>query len=355
MKNMKSFGAVTVLAIGSLIFGFAGLSFGDSGQSASRDDYVMKLGLSGGLCEAATQIAIINGYFEEEGVNYKIINFTGTAEVPVLLASGQIDANQMMLASLGVLLNSGFDARVASGIHKGCLVIAVPVGSDIRSVEDLRGKTIGVPGLGSTPMVISKRVLTRAGIDASDETGEVEFLAFGPGDLAVAMQNGSVDAIAIVEPGASVLVERGDARIIFDLGVDSKYRDEYCCVMVLNTQFAEGHPDVAARYVRALQKACEFIAQNPELTARLQKEHNMCNLGNLEINSRLLKSYNYKGSVSGGREAFRANLTDLQTLGLLEEQYDVNRIVENIYIELPGVKDSIDIDMKQDVKQDVKQ
>ena len=343
MKNRRFCSVVMCLTMGLSFFCF----WGNGSASASQDDYVVKLGLSGGLCEAATQIAIIKGYFEEEDVNYKIINFTGTAEVPVLLASGQIDANQMMLASLGVLLNSGFDVRVVSGIHKGCLVIAVPADSDIRSIEDLRGKIIGVPGLGSTPMVISKRVLTRAGINASDENGEVEFLAFAPGDLAIALQNGSVNAIAIVEPGASVLVERGDARIIFDLGTDPKYKDEYCCVMALNTQFAEKHPDVAARYGRALQKACEFIAQNPELTAQLQKEHNMCNLGNLEINARLLKNYHYKGSVSGGREAFRVNLTDLQRLGLLDGQYDVNRIVENIYIELPGVEDSIDLDMKQ--------
>jgi NitT/TauT family transport system substrate-binding protein len=345
MQKRKLFSAVMGLTIGLSIFAFSDGAFG--ALSASQDDYVVKLGLSGGLCEAATQIAIINGYFEEEGVNYKILNYTGSAEIPVLLASGQFDANQMMLASLGILLNSGFDARAVVGLHKGCLVIAVPADSDIQSVEDLRGKIIGVPGLGSTAMVISKRVLTRAGIDASDETGEVEFLAFGPGDLAIALQNGSVNAIAVVEPSASVLVERGDARIIFDLGTDAKYKDEYCCVMVLNTRFAEEHPDVAARYVRALQKACEFIAQNPEVTAQLQKEHNMCNLGNLEINARLLRSYNYKGSVSGGREAFRANLTDLQTLGLLDKQYDVNRVVENIYIELPGVEDSLNLDMKQ--------
>jgi NitT/TauT family transport system substrate-binding protein len=346
MKKKKFFSYVMCLAIGLSIFIFADCAFASSAPTA-QDDYVVKLGLSGGLCEAATQIAIINGYFEEEGVNYKILNYIGSAEIPALLASGQFDANQMMLASLGILLNSGFDARVAAGIHKGCLVIAVPSDSDIQSVKDLRGKIIGVPGLGSTAMVISKRVLTRAGINASDEAGEVEFLAFAAGDLAVAMRNGSVDAIAVVEPSASVLVERGDARIIFDLGTDPEYKDEYCCVMVLNTQFAEKHPDVAARYVRALQKACEFVAQNPELTAQLQKEHDMCNLGNLEINARLLRSYNYKGSVSGGREAFRVNLTDLQTLGLLDKQYDVDRVVETIYIELSGVEDSVDLDMKQ--------
>lgn len=310
-----------------------------------RDDYVMKLGLGRGLCEAATHIAIINGYFREEGVNYEVVNFVGTAALPPMLASGQIDANQMMLASLGVLLNSGFDIRVATGLHKGCLVIVVPADSKINSVKDLEGKRIGVPGLGSTPMVISQRALARAGIDASIEAGKVEFLAFNAGDLAVALKNGSVDAIAVIEPVASLLVESGYAKVIFDLGSDPDYKNENCCVATLTPKFVAEHPDLAARYVRALQKACEFVRKHPEETARLQLEHDMCNLGNPEINARLLKSYNYKGSVSGGREAFRTNLNDLQGLGLLDKQYDVDRIVEKIYISLPGVEDEIDLDL----------
>ena len=76
----------------------------------------------------------------------EVINFLSTADLPAMLASGQLDANQMMLASLGVLLNSGFDIRVALGLHKGCLVIVVPADSKIESVKDLKGKRIGVPG-----------------------------------------------------------------------------------------------------------------------------------------------------------------------------------------------------------------
>lgn len=309
------------------------------------DNYVMKLGLAGGLCEAATHIAILNGYFREEGVNYEIVKFVGTASLPPLLASGQLDANQMMLASLGILLNSGFDIRVATGLHKGCLVIVAPADSKINSVKDLEGKRIGVPGLGSTPMVISQRALARAGIDASIEAGKVEFLAFNAGDLAVALKNGSVDAIAVIEPVASLLVESGHAKVIFDLGSDPDYKDENCCVATLTPKFVAEHPDLAARYIRALQKACEFVRKHPEETARLQLEHDMCNLGNPEINARLLKSYNYKGSVGGGREAFRTNLNDLQSLGLLDKQYDVDRIVEKIYISLPGVEDEIDLEL----------
>ena len=60
---------------------------------------------------------------------------------------------------------------------------------------------------------------------------------------------------------------------------------------------------------------------------------------------RLLKSYNYKGSISEGREAFRTNLRDLQHLGLLGNQYDVDKIVEKLYIELPGVENEIDLDI----------
>lgn len=236
----------------------------EKNSGAPQDGYVMKLGQAGGLCEAATHIAIVNGYFKEEGVNYEVVNFLSTADLPAMLASGQLDANQMMLASLGVLLNSGFDIRVALGLHKGCLVIVVPADSKIESVKDLKGKRIGVPGLGSTPMVISQRALARAGIDASVESGNVEFLAFNAGDLGVALKNGSVDAVALIEPAASLLVESGYAKVIFDLGSDPDYKEENCCVATMTPKILEEHPDLAP----ATSGPCRRPASSSENTRR---------------------------------------------------------------------------------------
>lgn len=320
----------------------AGLALAFSTQTPAEDDYVVKLNIGGGLCEAASHMAVEKGFFAEEGVKYEIIKTSSATNIlPELFASGKIDAGQMMLAHIGLQINNGFDFRIASGIHRGCLVIAVPADSDIDHVTKLQGKRIGVPGLGSTPMVITQRVLARNGIDAKVESGQVEFLAYNPSEVGLALKNGSVDAIAVIEPNASILVKEGLAKIIFDLGTDEQYQDEYCCVVTLNTKFAQEHPEVAARYVRAIQKGAKYVREHPEEAARIQIDNHIVAIGDLEMNTRLLNSYKYRGSVSQGREAFRTNLVDLQKLNLLNDDFDIEAIIKKYYIHLDGVEDEI--------------
>ncbi len=45
----------------------------------------------------------------------------------------------------------GLDVKITGGVHTGCLRIQAGANTDIKTVEDLRGKTIGVPAPGRQP------------------------------------------------------------------------------------------------------------------------------------------------------------------------------------------------------------
>src|SRR5204862_4211544 len=104
-----------------------------------------------------------------------------------------------------------------------CLRVQAGTKTNIRTVQDLRGKRIGVPGMGTPPFIFANRVLGANGINASKD---VSWLVFPAGELGLALDKGEVDAVADSEPIGSLLVAQGKVRNIADQAADMPYADE---------------------------------------------------------------------------------------------------------------------------------
>ena len=108
----------------------------------------------------------------------------------------------------------------------------------------------------------------------------------------------------------------------------------------LRTEFVEKHPAVAAAFIRAIQKGARFVQDNPDETARILQEKNYV-AGEPEVNAQILRTYDYRATVSGALTAIDRNARDLQRIGLVDQEVDVDSLVRNVYIALPGVPDSL--------------
>src|SRR3712207_3277180 len=129
------------------------------------------------------------------------------------------------------------DVKFTGAVHRGCLRVQAPVNSPIKTVADLRGKRIGVPGMGTPPFIFANRVLGANGIDPGKE---IEWRVFTAGELGLALDKGEVDAVATSEPIGSLLLAQEKVRNIADQAKDAPYKDEYCCAIVANGKFLRG-------------------------------------------------------------------------------------------------------------------
>ena len=95
--------------------------------------------------------------------------------------------------------------------------------TDIKTVEDLKGKRIGVPThMGSPPFLFASRVLAANGIDPPRRTSSGCRVA--PDVLGLALDSGQVDAVATSEPIGTILIGKGKVRTLADQAVDAPYR-----------------------------------------------------------------------------------------------------------------------------------
>ena len=164
------------------------------GQSSGDVDIIIGTA-NGSLCLAPLHIAIDNGYFEEEfskaGVTWRVeeIDLNNLSD---LVASNKVDASTQLAGAMIPQIDNGLEITFTAGLHTGCTKYYVKEGSGINSIADLKGKKIGVPGIGDSSVIALKRLLFDNGIGVTTENLEVEWVIYGLTDLPLALENGAV-------------------------------------------------------------------------------------------------------------------------------------------------------------------
>jgi NitT/TauT family transport system substrate-binding protein len=231
---------------------------------------------------------------------------------------------------------------MTGGVHTGCLRVQAGIKTDIQKVEDLKGKRIGVPGMGTPPFIFANRVMGAHGLDASKD---VEWKVFPAGELGLALEKGEIDAVATSEPIGTMLIAEGKVRKVADQALDAPYKDEYCCVVIANGKWVEGNKDVAAKATRAILKGAKWVQENPRAAAHMAVEKKYL-ASSPELNTSALGTLNYLPSIEGARKAIASAAAEMKTAGMLNATTDVDDLVKKAWLPLDGVTDEWIRDLK---------
>lgn len=318
-------------------------SDGGSSNAAGGDDYVLKIGESqGALCHAPLQIAMENGYFDEEGIKWERVDF-GKGDIQAALGAGTIDCGFGLVGKFVQPIENGLNMVMTAGMHTGCTKMLTKKDSGVTKLEDLKGKKLAVSSLAGSEAVTAKRALYNAGVDISTANSEVEFLVYSMTDMPVALQNGAVDAIILNDPVATTAEKEYDLAVLLDTASTEPFGSEYCCVTFVSQELAEKHPDIAAKFTDACLKASAWVAEHPDETAKIQVEKEWVG-GNAEDNAAILKTYEFKPSVQGGYDALVNVANDLKTIGLMKDSTDIDALIARSFKFFDDVPDTYKIE-----------
>src|SRR5690348_11848328 len=218
--------------------------------SKARNSNKVRVGYIGLTCEAPIYAAYEKGFFKEEGLEPELVKCNWSTYKDAL-ALGSFDITHHLVMLFLKPVEQGLDVRFLAGIHRGCLRVQAGAKTNIHTVEDLKGKRIGVPGMGTPPFVFANRVFGVHGIDAGKD---ITWKVFPAGELGLALKKGEVDAVANAEPIGTLLIAQGIARNVegMDEATDLPYAKEYCCEIIANGKWIDANPDSAARATRAI-------------------------------------------------------------------------------------------------------
>lgn len=322
--------AVAAVAVGALLLPGCNKN---SDPPAGGPDKV-RVGYIGLTCEAPIFMAVEKGFFREEGLDVSLVKCEW-ANYKDVLALGGFDVTHHLVMYFLKPVEQGLDVKFTGGIHRGCLRVQALTNGKIRSVADLRGKRIGVPGMGTPPFIFANRVLGAHGIDPGKD---LQWVVFPAGELWLALDKGEVDAVADSEPIGSLLMATGKVRNIADQATDAPYNDEYCCAVLVNGKFLVRNPRAAAAATRALLKAARWVETNPAAAARMSVERKYL-ASNPELNTVAIAHLRYVPSVSGAEAAVHSATAEMKRAGMIGSSIDVEQLAKRAFAHLDGVTD----------------
>jgi NitT/TauT family transport system substrate-binding protein len=180
------------------------------------------------------------------------------------MASGELDFSLNFAAPLVLSIDAGEPVTTLAGVHIGCFELFAhePIGS----VLDLKGKSVGVQGLGSIPHVFVAVMATYVGLDPVNDINWVTSASVRPKEL---FADRKIDAFLGFPPEPQELRAGNIGHVILNSGVDRPWSQYFCCLLSASAHFVQEHPIATKRVTRAILKATDLCAAEPERVARM--------------------------------------------------------------------------------------
>ncbi|WP_187414386.1 ABC transporter substrate-binding protein [Nonomuraea sp. PA05] len=202
---------------------------------------------------ASLFIAEKRGFFKEEGLTVKTEIIQAPTAVMPKIVNGSMDAFMTSYVVLMTINDSGaaklklFQHTMGGAPNVSAVVVAK--GSPIKSVADLKGKTVAVNVLKALGQTVTNAHLQDAGVRPED----VKFVPVSFADQLGALSTGKVDAAWLVEPFLSAAKKSGATQIVDTTsGVTEGVPIDGWGV---TEQWVSKYPKTAAAFHRALAKA----------------------------------------------------------------------------------------------------
>jgi NitT/TauT family transport system substrate-binding protein len=218
------------------------------------------------ICVVGVPVAVKQGYFEKRNLDVELINFGGsTDQLLEAIATGKADAGVGMALRWLKPLEQGFDVRITTATHGGCMRLLAAKGSGITDLEHLKGKAVGTADLGAPDKNFFSIRLAKLGLDPLTD---VEWKVFPPDLLPVALQKGEIQAFTLGDPLAFVIRDR-DGLTEVATNLDGEYAHRACCVLGVRGSLIRDDRPAAAALTEAILEAQEFVTANPDESAAI--------------------------------------------------------------------------------------
>jgi NitT/TauT family transport system substrate-binding protein len=229
---------------------------------AAAQETTVRIGIARALASAATMISIEKGYYKEFGIKVEIENIDSSANAMALLAQGRL---QLVEGGISAGFFNGLEKnlpmaivtdRVTSPInHK--LIIRPDLKDTIKSVKDLKGRTIASNAQGSVTTYEVGKILETGGLSLKDI--DIKVLPFS--QMGVALANKAVDGALLISPWNAQVVEKGLGVVFADVDDYVKPFPLTIAVSFVNTDWAAKNPELVNNYFVAYLKGVRDYCQ----------------------------------------------------------------------------------------------
>jgi ABC-type nitrate/sulfonate/bicarbonate transport system substrate-binding protein len=232
-----------------------------------------------------TAVARGAGFFKDEGLDVRPVTLSSSGPIMMaLLMSGQADI--VIAGAVAILRGIARGAPVVVvGGHLNRISYALMTAKGFKTVADLKGKTIGITGIGGMGEFTVVESLRRNGL-VKDRDFSVLNIEGGPAARIAALKTGKVHAVPLT-PGQRVQAENEGFTVLLD--TRETLTEIPSTVVASARDFTTSSPDKMVRILRAFAKAMDLIRRDKEKAMALGLRHGL--RGDIAIERKALDYY----------------------------------------------------------------
>jgi len=186
-----------------------------------------------------------------------------SAEVNDAIIQGRADFDAHFAPQWVSAIDGGGPISVLGGVHVGCFELFGNEG--VRRITDLKGKIVGVEGLGSSDHMFVSVMAANIGLDPVNDIRWIASQSPTPADL---FADGKIDACLGLPPVAQDLRARQVGQVVLNSAMDRPWSQYFCCMVGGNSDWVRKHPVATKRVLRAVLKGADLCANDPPRVAR---------------------------------------------------------------------------------------
>ncbi len=249
-KNRRIIGLIVVIVIFLLIiFTLYGVS--------TENVETVNIGYLPTDHEAALFVANATKMYEEAGIDVKLYEYNNGGDMMSAMASGDLDVGYVGVTPAIYSMSKGVPIKIVAGVqNEGSGLLSH--NSSIKSISDLKGKTVATPGEASIQSVLLKYALKKNGLNISD----VESPSMKVSSMNDALRTASIDAMLTYEPYVTISKKINNQTLVENSS--DILPDHPCCVVVMSEKFTSKNLDKAKKILDIHNKATEKVRENPE-------------------------------------------------------------------------------------------
>ena len=252
IKRTSSLGAVSLLGISS-----------QSRAETSPPTRKIRLGRSSFICFApqylAEEFLRLEGFDEIEYVPLPPNNTYQS-----MVAAGGVDLAIFGPTTAVVAIDMGMPMVIVSGLHAGCWELFA--NQRVGGIRDLKGKSIAVIGMGTVDQLWIASMLAYVGIHPVTDVKWIE--TGGLSESKHMFLQAKADAFLAFPPQPQEIRLKKYGHVLVNTTLDRPWSQYFCCMAGMPKSFVERNPAAAKRALRALLKATDVCATDPERVAR---------------------------------------------------------------------------------------
>ena len=179
------------------------------------------------------------------------------------VAAGDADLAMEFAVSIATRLDAGDRITVLAGVHPGCIELFGT--QSVRALRDLKNKRVAISPQSTAAYFLLASMFAYVGLDPQKDIHWVR----RPGSEHIALlAAGKVDAFLAFPPQPQELRAKQIGHTVVNISTDKPWSQYYCCMLYGNRDFVRQHPVATKRATRAILKATDLCAKEPERAAR---------------------------------------------------------------------------------------